>query len=303
MYGNKDIIVRSSLYDELKTFITYARLILTDDKFRSAKLRITSSANDEKSKELMNQINHSLVSKCLTRSFEKAEVFEEDSYKSVPQSKIRFSVITQLIMLGEDTLDNIVHCFVKHSTETCKKFYMQFYSNREATCLSWKSLRMFTNIAKEEEKAIEIRQTKLSRSVIPSLENIKLWHQDIRNILKLSEDLDLSNKGLETLIEQFKNELRVNEDLDSNDEDGDEHKVVEEDEEVLEEEEELAEEPTKPHNEPQTISSATITNFTNIVAEPEPEDVAELEEPLGVAPLPKLGSIYPFLALDEEEEE
>ena len=54
-------------------------------------------------------------------------------------------------MLGEDTLDNIAHCFAKHSKETFKKFYVNFSSKREAARLSWKSLQMFTLI-KEEEK-------------------------------------------------------------------------------------------------------------------------------------------------------
>ena len=160
VYGDKVIIVSRSLYDDLKAFITYARPVLTDNKFRSNKLRyiFTSSANDQKNKELMNQMNHSLVSKCLTRSFEKAEVFRKDGYKNVSPSRICFSAITELVMLGEDTLDNIAHCFAKHSTQTCKKFYVQFFSNREAARLSWKSLQMFTNIAKEEQKAIEMKR-------------------------------------------------------------------------------------------------------------------------------------------------
>lgn len=100
----------------------------------------------------MNQMNHSLVSKCITRSFGKSQVFlETKRYANVSSSRIRFSVITELIMLGEDTLDNIAHCFAKHSKETFKKFYVNFSSKREAARLSWKSLQMFTLI-KEEEK-------------------------------------------------------------------------------------------------------------------------------------------------------
>lgn len=84
----------------------------------------TSSVNDGRNKELMNQMNHSLVSKCLTRSFETPEVFNKESYANVSLSRIHFSVITELAMLWENTLDNIAHCFAKHSTETCKKFYV-----------------------------------------------------------------------------------------------------------------------------------------------------------------------------------
>ena len=160
-------------------------------------------------------MNHSLVSKCLTRSFEKVEIFKRNAYTNVSPSRIHFSVITELIMLGEDILDNIAHCFAKHNTQTCKKFYVQFFSNREAERLSWKSLQMFTNIAKEEEKAIKLRESKLCKTSIPTSKKIKSWYKDIRNILKLSDDLDLTEKGLEALINQFKNEMRVDEDLNS----------------------------------------------------------------------------------------
>ena len=49
VYGEKVILVSESLHDQIKTFITYVRPTLTDDKFRSAKLRyiFTSSVNDE----------------------------------------------------------------------------------------------------------------------------------------------------------------------------------------------------------------------------------------------------------------
>ena len=176
----------------------------------------------------MSQMNHSLVSKCLTQSFEKAKVFNKKRYPNVSPSRIRFSVITELIMLGEDTLDNIAHCFAKHSAQTCKKFYVQFFSNREAARLSWKSWQIFKPIAKEEEKAIRMRQSKLSKTSIPTPEKIKSWYKQLQNVLKLSEDLDLDDKGLDALIAQFSNEMQLNEDLDSNDEE----EVQEEEEDV-----------------------------------------------------------------------
>ena len=155
-------------------------------------------------------------------------------------------------MLGEDTLDIIAHCFAKHSTQTCKKFYVQFFSNREAARLSWKPLKMFTNIAKEEGKAIKMRKSKLCKTSIPSSEKIKSWYKDIRNVLKLSDDLDLTDKGLEALINQFKNEMRVDDDLDSNeDEDHDDKSVAEEVEEEEEEAEEEEEEVEEELGEPQ----------------------------------------------------
>ena len=75
--------------------------------------------------------------------------------------------------------------------------------------MSWKSLQMFTNIAKEEKKAIKIRERKLCKTSILSSEKIKSWYKDIRNVLKLSDDLDLTDKALEALINQFKNKILI----------------------------------------------------------------------------------------------
>ena len=60
----------------------------------------------------------------MTRLFERTGLFEgkKEIYKRVSCSRIRFSVITELRALGEDSLDNIEYCFGKHSKEVCKKF-------------------------------------------------------------------------------------------------------------------------------------------------------------------------------------
>ena len=111
---------------------------------------------------------------------------------------------------------------------------------------------MFTNIAKEEGKAIKMRKSKLCKTSIPSSEKIKSWYKDIRNVLKLSDDLDLTDKGLGALINQFKNEMRVDDDLDSNEEkDHDDKSVAEEVEEEEEEAEEEEEEVEEELGEPQ----------------------------------------------------
>lgn len=68
---------------------------------------------------------------------------------------------------------------------------------------------MFTNIAKEEKKAIKIRERKLCKTSILPSEKIKSWYKDIRSVLKLSDDLDLTDKALEALINQFKNKILI----------------------------------------------------------------------------------------------
>ena len=86
-------------------------------------------------------------------------------------------------------------------------------------------------------------------------------------------------RGLEALIAQFSNELKMNEDSESNNE-----------EEV-------------PEGTPQTTSSVTISNVTNIEPEVEPEHIEDLEELEDTVPLPNLGSISPPQSIDEEEKE
>ena len=68
-------------------------------------------------------MKRSLVTQCLTRTFEKSKVFAEakDRYKSVSPSRIRFSVLTELIALGDERLDNVAHCFAKFGTEVSKR--------------------------------------------------------------------------------------------------------------------------------------------------------------------------------------
>ena len=207
-------------------------------------------------------------------------------------------------MLGEDTLDNIAHCFAKHSTETCKKFYVQFFSNREAARLPWKSLQMFKPIGKEEERAISMRQSKLAKSSIPTSEKIKSWYQQLQNILKLSEKLDLNDNGLDALIAQFSKDMQLNEDLESSNEqevqeeeedidiDNEEVQVQAEEEDVDDKDEEVQDEEEEfPEDTPQTKSSVTTCNVTN------------LEPRVDLARLPDLGIISPPQSSDEQEEE
>lgn len=55
-------------------------------------------------------------------------------------------------------------------------------SNREAARLSWKCFQMLNPIKKEEQRAIEMRQSKLSKCSIPTAEKVKSWYQEIKNI-------------------------------------------------------------------------------------------------------------------------
>ena len=161
----------------------------------------TSSAKNTVSSEM----SPSLVSQCLTRTFEKSKVFcqVENKYKNVSPSRLRFSIITELICLNNEQLDYVAHYFGKVSTETCKKFYVQFFSNMEAARLSWKCINLFS-ISGNNEQAANLREKLIKKARIPNSTKIRKWYNQLLNSLKhkgLPEE-DISDTGLEEVIRQ-----------------------------------------------------------------------------------------------------
>ena len=59
-----------------------------------------------------------------------------DNMKDMSPSRARFSLISELIYLRSEELNYVAHCFAKYGVEVFKKFYLQFFSNREAAHLS-----------------------------------------------------------------------------------------------------------------------------------------------------------------------
>ena len=129
VYGAKIILVSRAVYMQLKI---YSKKVETDQanthtrrnqipKGKSCDSYLHHQPNQKT--EFLGQMKHSLVTQCLTRTFEKSKVFAEakDRYKSVSPSRIRFSVLTELIALGDERLDNVAHCFVKLGTEVSKR--------------------------------------------------------------------------------------------------------------------------------------------------------------------------------------
>ena len=114
-------------------------------------------------------------------------------------------MITELVCLGEDSLDNIAYCFGKYTKEVCKKFYVQFWSNREAARLSWKVHQMVN--MENEGKAINLREKILDQKKIPHVVDIEHWITNRTNTLKLA-GTDVDNPGLMDLVRKFKDELK-----------------------------------------------------------------------------------------------
>ena len=72
------------------------------------------------------QIKPSLVSQCLTRTFEKSDVFSgiKNCYQDVSLSSIQFSVIAELRCLRSEDLNTVALCCAKHGVDVCKRFYV-----------------------------------------------------------------------------------------------------------------------------------------------------------------------------------
>ena len=169
IYGAKLILVSETVFHHIKLYIHYLRPILINVKHRLDRERylFVSSKLDAAGAKAV-QLQNTALGWCLIATCERSGIFqniEEEAQKRTSTSQIRFSVITELVCLGEDSLDNIAYYFGKHTKKVCKKFYLQFWSNREAARLSWKVHQMCNS--ENDSKAIELREQILQNKKKP----------------------------------------------------------------------------------------------------------------------------------------
>ena len=153
-------------------------------------------------------VAHDLITSYLWKCFEKAKVFPDKpvSYNRVACSRIKFSIIIELVSLGEDSLDSIAHCYSKHGIKVCKKHYIQFFSNTKATELSWKSYERCRTLTKEEKKASNTHLKLLVKKTI------KKWYKDFKSYHKVHFNVNVTDKGLEEILERFQHERTLRKD-------------------------------------------------------------------------------------------
>ena len=147
-------------------------------------------------------MSHSLITPCMSKCFERAGIFEgkKGSYKRVSCSRIRFSIITELVALGENSLYSIAHCYGKHGVEVCKKYSVQFYSSREVAELSWKSYQRCRTLTKEEEKGLNTLLELLAK-VLPTFWAIDRWYNNLKSYHQVHLHVNVRDVGLENIIE------------------------------------------------------------------------------------------------------
>ena len=211
IYGVKIVLVPTLTYHHIQLYIKFLRPMILLDSHRALRDRYLFVASKKDMGKTLGTISNSLITDRLSKCFEKAGIFKAkpDSYKRVSCSRIRFSIITELVALDESSLETIAHCYGKHGVEVCKKHYVQFFSDQSAAELSWKSYQQCRVLTKEEEKAAKTRLELLAKENFPTLEQIKPWYKDLKSYHKVHANKDVTDKGLENLFESFERERIV----------------------------------------------------------------------------------------------
>ena len=211
IYGAKIVLVPTLTYHHIQLYVKFLRPMILLDSHRALRDRYLFVASKQDTGKTLGTISHSLITDRLSRCFEKAGIFKAkpDSYKRVSCSRIRFSIITELVALGENSLDSIAHCYGKHGVDVCKKHYVQFFSDRNAAELSWKSYQRCRALTKGEKKAANTRLELLAKKNLPTLDQIKRWYKDLKSYYKVHSNTDVTDKGLENLFESFQRERVV----------------------------------------------------------------------------------------------
>ena len=154
-----------------------------------------------------------MITKCISRSFEKANVFKGTTmYQRVSCCRIRFSIITELVSLGKGDLENTAYAFAKHDKKTCRRFYLQFWNNQEAVRLSWKCYEMLRPLTADDQKAVQVRETSLQKKMVPTVQDIKKWYETKKHLIKVTSRLNARDEGLETMINSYSDERILKED-------------------------------------------------------------------------------------------
>ena len=103
-------------------------------------------------------------------------------------------------------LDNTAVCFAKHGKEFCKKFYIQFFSGREAAKLLRKCYTSFTNLIDPEQESVKLREELLGKRPISTLRKISKWYNNEMNLIELAKNIDVTDKGLKHRINRVSSE-------------------------------------------------------------------------------------------------
>ena len=210
IYGVKIVLVPTLTYHHIQLYIKFLRPMILLDSHRALRDRYLFVASKKDTGKTLGTISHSLITDRLSKCFEKAGIFKAkpDSYKRVSCSSIRFSIITELVALGESSLETIAHCYGKHRVEVCKKHYVQLFQIKALQSYPGKVTNSVGLLQKRKRKQ-QTRLELLGKKNFPTLEQIKPWYKDLKSYHKVHANKDVTDKGLENLFESFERERIV----------------------------------------------------------------------------------------------
>lgn len=162
---------------------------------------VFTSSRFTTTKPLGQKMDHSAISNAMTSSFHKANVFK-DTNTRVSCSRIRMSVLTEIVSLGRENISTIASCFGKHSEKVCKKHYVQHYSERDAARLSWKCYKMYKP-KDDMKKAAEVRNKAIQKARIPSAWKIQKWMEEIIRKIQLLTNFTIEDTNVMKELEKL----------------------------------------------------------------------------------------------------
>lgn len=144
LYGTKMITLTADLYGLLKYFVSLLRPVLVDDKMLASERRYLFVSSRPTLTQSGCPMSHSLISNCLSSAFRASGVLDERQLSDrVSPSRIRASVATELAGAQGQCVKDLAEHFMKHNEATCKKYYVQKWSQKKSVAMSVKCHDVF----------------------------------------------------------------------------------------------------------------------------------------------------------------
>ena len=149
-YGKKIILFPLDIFQELKSYLLHIRphFIHPDNEYV-----FTSLGNKGVSEP---QMKHNLVSKCLSKTFEKSNALKDNPLAAVSPNRIRTDVATEMVARQGINVDTLATSFMKHKADTCNKYYLVNWSHRESARIAMQCFNMFSMIDETERITSEL---------------------------------------------------------------------------------------------------------------------------------------------------
>lgn len=108
-------------------------------------------------------------------------------------SRIRMLILTEIVRIGKDSMSTIANCFAKHSEKVCKRFYVQYFSEKAASRIFWECCQRYKP-QEDLKKASRVRSVALENKAIPSI--VKLYRKKVDTKDRLNTNVTVEDKNL-----------------------------------------------------------------------------------------------------------